>query len=109
MKFHNFFHDGQARPGTRISVTRVQPLKDIKNALHVLGRNTNAVILHGEAIDTGRLIAAHAHHWRVRCTKFQGIAHQVAEDLGEPSLRVKDRGQFVGHVYRGPGFGDCQP
>ena len=65
---HDLFTDGQADTGAGIFISAVEPLKDNEDALLVLRRDADAVILHrqepvvfpdlGRDVNPGRLLAA---------------------------------------------------
>ena len=77
MVFNNLFADGKANARARILGAAVQPLKNLKNALEVFGRDSNTVIPNGEKPFLVLVLRPHVDVGRLFISELDGVADEV--------------------------------
>src|SRR5690349_4912528 len=107
MGLHNLFDDGQSGACTWILLSCVQASKNFENPPNMLGRNADAVIVHGKAI-VARLLCRAKRNLRPLASshEFEGVTQEITKDLGQAHFWIAHYGQGLRDMNAGPRIGD---
>src|SRR5262249_4684866 len=109
MRLDDLFDDRQSGACAWVLLARMQALENFKDALKMLGRNANTVIVYREAIVPRLFFTPNGDLRRLASgSKFQGITQQIAEDLSQADFRIEHDGQGLRHMQVCPSIGNFE-
>src|SRR5579859_3496946 len=76
------FHDGQANSRSGIRVRRVQPFKDLEDALLVLRSDSDSLVAHAHENILAVTMRLHDHVWSLALgIELKPVVDQIEQDL----------------------------